>query len=128
MLTAQEMAQALGVATTTIKIWRVHGLLSGHAYNDKGDYLYDPPGEHAPKKAQGLKLSRRSLNDQIPQIVPRRCSIKRNPCRLANRHPNQRRASASLIRSPKQTHGRAILRLGHDTHFGSIPGLKDRIL
>jgi DNA-binding transcriptional regulator YiaG len=65
MLTAQEMAQALGVATTTIKIWRVHGLLRGHAYNDKGDYLYDPPGEHAPKKAQGLKLSRRSLNDQI---------------------------------------------------------------
>jgi hypothetical protein len=65
MLTAVEMAQALGVATTTIKIWRVHGLLRGHAYNDKGDYLYDPPGEHAPKKAQGLKLSRRSLNDQI---------------------------------------------------------------
>ena len=65
MVTAQEMAQALGVARTTIRIWRVHGLLRGHAYNDKGDYLYDPPGEDAPKKAQGLKFSRRSLTDQI---------------------------------------------------------------
>jgi hypothetical protein len=65
MLTVQEIAQALGVARTTIRIWRVHGLLRGHAYNDKGDYLYDPPGKDAPKKAQGLKLSRRSFTDQI---------------------------------------------------------------
>ena len=65
MVTAQEMAQALGVTRATIKIWRVHGLLRGHAYNDKGDYLYDPPGEHAPKKAQGLKFSRRSRPGEI---------------------------------------------------------------
>jgi hypothetical protein len=42
--------------------------------------------------------------------------------------PAQRRASASLVRSPKQTNSRAILRLRYDTHFGSIPGLKDGIL
>jgi DNA-binding transcriptional regulator YiaG len=65
MVTAQEMAQALGVRRTTIKIWRVHGLLRGHAYNDKGDYLYDPPGEDPPKKAQGFKFSRRSRTGQI---------------------------------------------------------------
>jgi hypothetical protein len=27
--------------------------------------LYDPPGEDAPKKAQGLKFSRRSRTGQI---------------------------------------------------------------
>ncbi len=60
LLTRLEMAQALGVAATTIRIWRAHGLLRGHAYNDKGDYLYEPPGEDAPRKALGLKLSLRS--------------------------------------------------------------------
>jgi DNA invertase Pin-like site-specific DNA recombinase len=67
MLTAQEMGQALGVAYTTIRIWRTHGLLHGHAYNDKADFLYDPPGKDAPKKAQGLKLSQRSLCPQLAQ-------------------------------------------------------------
>jgi len=66
LLTRQEMAQALGVAATTIRIWRAHGLLRGHAYTDKGDYLYERPGEDAPRKALGLKLSLRS------------------PCRLAH--------------------------------------------
>src|SRR6266436_1655325 len=60
LLTRQEMAQALGVAATTIRIWRSHGLLRGHAYTDKGDYLYERPGEDAPRKALGLKLSLRS--------------------------------------------------------------------
>jgi hypothetical protein len=59
MLTAQEIAQALGVNPKTITIWRTHGLLQAHAYNDKGEYLYEPPGKDAPKKAQGVKFSRR---------------------------------------------------------------------
>jgi DNA-binding transcriptional regulator YiaG len=67
LLTQQEMAQALGVTPATIRIWRAHGLLSGHAYTNKGDYLYAPPGKNAPIKAQGLKLSRRSL---IGQVTP----------------------------------------------------------
>lgn len=65
LLTRQEMAQALGVAATTIRIWRSHGLLRGHAYTDKGDYLYERPGEDAPRKAQGLKLSLRSPAGQL---------------------------------------------------------------
>jgi DNA invertase Pin-like site-specific DNA recombinase len=59
MLTAQEIAQALRVNPKTIRIWRTHGLLQAHAYTDKGDYLYEPPGKDAPKKAQGVKFSRR---------------------------------------------------------------------
>ena len=65
LLTQQEMAQALGVTPATIRIWRAHGLLSGHAYTNKSDYLYDPPGKNAPSKAQGLKLARRSLVGQV---------------------------------------------------------------
>jgi DNA invertase Pin-like site-specific DNA recombinase len=59
MLTAQEIAQALDVNPKTITIWRTHGLLQAHPYNDKGEYLYEPPGKDAPKKAQGVKFSRR---------------------------------------------------------------------
>jgi len=59
MLTAQEIAQARGVSPKTIRIWRTHGLLRAHAYTDKGEYLYEPPGKDAPKKAQGVKFSRR---------------------------------------------------------------------
>lgn len=69
LLTRQEMAQALGVASTTIRIWRAHGLLRGHAYTDKGDYLYERPGEDAPRKTRGLKLSLRS---PAGQLIPER--------------------------------------------------------
>lgn len=65
MLTAQEIAQALGVRPKTITIWRTHGLLQAHAYNDKGGYLYEPPGKDAPKKAQGVKFSRRLLEGRL---------------------------------------------------------------
>ncbi len=69
LLTRQEMAQALGVASTTIRVWRAHGLLRGHAYTDKGDYLYERPGEDAPRKTRGLKLSLRS---PAGQLIPER--------------------------------------------------------
>jgi len=53
--------------TRTIHIWHVHGLVQGHAYTDKRDRLYEPPSTHAPKKAQGVKLSSRSLSrDLVP--------------------------------------------------------------
>jgi DNA invertase Pin-like site-specific DNA recombinase len=67
MLTLEEMAHALGVSTRTVHIWRVHGLVRGHAYTDKRDRLYEPPPTHAPKKAQGVKLSSRIRSrDLVP--------------------------------------------------------------
>jgi DNA invertase Pin-like site-specific DNA recombinase len=69
LLTREEMAQALGVASTTIKTWRAHGLLRGHAFTDKGDYLYERPGDDAPRKAPGLKLS---LRLPARQLIPDR--------------------------------------------------------
>ena len=60
MLTVEEMAQVLGINPRTVKAWNQHGLVRGHAYNGKNDCLYDHPGENAPQKAQGVKLSKRA--------------------------------------------------------------------
>ena len=53
------MAQALEVHPQTVKKWGIHGMLRRHAYTDKPECLYEPPGKNAPRKAQGLKLSQR---------------------------------------------------------------------
>ncbi len=59
LLTLQEMANALQISPCHVKIWNRHGLLHGHAYSDKHECLYEPPGPDSPRKAQGIKLSRR---------------------------------------------------------------------
>ena len=53
MLTADEMAAMLGITPQWVKIWHRHGLLRGHAYNDKNDRLFEHPGDnpHAKRKA-----------------------------------------------------------------------------
>jgi hypothetical protein len=50
LLTAQEMAQQLEVCVKTIHVWRYAGRLQAHAYNDKGECLYEPLGEQRPVK------------------------------------------------------------------------------
>ena len=50
MLDQCELAKRLGVAPSTIKVWRTAGLLRHHAYNDKGECLFEPPGKDAPVK------------------------------------------------------------------------------
>jgi len=69
MLTLQEVARALQVTPHTVKIWLRCGLLRGHAYSDKNECLYEPPGDDAPRKAQGAKLSMRRLD--APLVVER---------------------------------------------------------
>lgn len=59
MLTVDEIAAALGICPQRVAIWARHGLIRAHPYNDKNDCLYEPPGTHPPRKAQGVKLSRR---------------------------------------------------------------------
>lgn len=59
MLTVEEMAALLGIRPQSVKIWKRHGLIRGHAYNDKNDCLYEHPGDNPPRKAQGIKLSQR---------------------------------------------------------------------
>jgi hypothetical protein len=59
MLTVEETAVVLGICPQRVTIWARHGLIHGHAYNDKNDSLYEPPGKNPPRKAQGVKLSQR---------------------------------------------------------------------
>lgn len=65
LLTLQEMADKLQVTPLTVKIWRRRGLVRGHAYSDKNECLYEPPGDDAPSKAQGIKLSLRRVDPQF---------------------------------------------------------------
>jgi DNA invertase Pin-like site-specific DNA recombinase len=67
MLTVKEMAALLGICPQSVKIWNHHGLIRGHAYNDKNDCLYEPPGEKPPRKAQGIKLSQRFATEVVSQ-------------------------------------------------------------
>jgi len=65
LLTLEEIAQTLGISMNQIKVWHHHGLVRGHAYNDKNECLYEHPGDNPPRKAQGVKLSRRRPLDQV---------------------------------------------------------------
>jgi len=38
MLTVDEMAAILGITPQRVKIWNRHGLLRGHACNDKNEF------------------------------------------------------------------------------------------
>lgn len=57
MLTQAEIARQLGIHTCTVRKWARQGLLKAHAYNDKNECLYEPPGQHRPIKHRGIKLS-----------------------------------------------------------------------
>jgi DNA invertase Pin-like site-specific DNA recombinase len=67
MLTVDEMAAMLGITPQWVKIWNRHGLLRGHPYNDNNDRLFEHPGNNPPRKAQGVKLSKRRL---VNELVP----------------------------------------------------------
>ena len=54
LLTALEAADRLGVSDETVSRWRKAGLLHGHAYNDRPEYLFeisDPPPTKQPGRS-----------------------------------------------------------------------------
>ena len=65
MLTVEEMAKLLDLNPQRVKIWNRHGLIRGHAYNGKNDCLYEHPGNNPPRKAMGVKLSKRRLAAEV---------------------------------------------------------------
>jgi DNA invertase Pin-like site-specific DNA recombinase len=68
MLTLNEMAQRLGICTKQLKAWRDAGLLPAHLCNDKNEYLYEDPGSEPPRKARGVRLSKRlQLSKNVSQ-------------------------------------------------------------
>lgn len=52
MLPLQEIAARLDICEDVVKRWRRHGLLRAQPLNDKGEYLYEPPGDDAPVKGK----------------------------------------------------------------------------
>jgi DNA invertase Pin-like site-specific DNA recombinase len=60
-LTQEEMAERLGITPGTVRTWARHGLLNAHPYTDRGQCLYEPTGEHPPRKMQGHKLAERRV-------------------------------------------------------------------
>jgi DNA invertase Pin-like site-specific DNA recombinase len=60
MLTPQEMAQQLGICTTTLHLWRRAGRLRAHVYNDKGECLYEPLGANRPVKYDWQQVQRQT--------------------------------------------------------------------
>jgi len=70
LLTLEEMAQTLGISISQVKVWHHHGLVRGHPYNDKNQCLYEHPGDDPPRKAQGVKLSRRCPREQVTTDRP----------------------------------------------------------
>ena len=65
LLTLQEMADALHLSPTHVKIWNRKGLIRGHAYSDKNECLYEPPGDDPPRKSMGVKLSQRFADSMV---------------------------------------------------------------
>jgi DNA invertase Pin-like site-specific DNA recombinase len=57
MLTQREIAEQLGVHSSTVHDWRRSGLLKAHAYHNKPEYLYEPVGKSGPLRRQGIKLT-----------------------------------------------------------------------
>ena len=64
MLTMQEMAKTLGVCNDMVKKWRRRGLLRAKAYNDRGQYLFEPPGEDAPVRGK-WKVNRQAFSKTL---------------------------------------------------------------
>lgn len=64
-LTKDEMAKALMVSPDTVKVWRRAGLLRAHAYNVKGESLYEPPCNNTPMryKWKGITTWLRSMRN-----------------------------------------------------------------
>ena len=50
MLTTREIAAQLGICEHSVKRWHKKGQIQGFTCNDKGDWLYYPPGENTPIK------------------------------------------------------------------------------
>jgi DNA invertase Pin-like site-specific DNA recombinase len=69
LLTTAEMAQRLGVHTSTIKNWHNAGLLTGHKANEQNEQLYETPAPGDPRlvKHVGWSLKNRESNQSTPR-------------------------------------------------------------
>ena len=70
LLSLEEIAACLDVTPDTIKIWRRAGLLKAHPYDDKGQCLFEPPGQDAPIKYRRQDKTRRKSTASQASVTP----------------------------------------------------------
>lgn len=70
LLTKEEMAEQLGVDSSTVRLWRRQGLVEGVLYDDKGQCLFKPPPEGLPPKGKHKRawLSRKAYTQQAEGV------------------------------------------------------------
>lgn len=69
MLTVKELADLLEVSTSTINLRRRSGRLTGYRYNDKQEYLYEPPASKgAVRQGQETWSMRQELPDGANEV------------------------------------------------------------
>ena len=68
LLTIAEIAQQLGVHTSTIKNWHAAGLITGYRANEQNEQLYEPPVPGDPRlvRRAGWRLRSREPNPSTP--------------------------------------------------------------
>jgi DNA invertase Pin-like site-specific DNA recombinase len=69
LLTADEVASALNASRGTIGQWRRSGKLVAHRVNDKGESLYEVPGERAPAKWDQQRSRRGTIHTHTGEEV-----------------------------------------------------------
>lgn len=83
MPTLDEMAQRLDISTKQLKTWRAVGLVRAHLCNDKNEYLYEDAGAYPPRKASGVRRSKRlqllENVSQRPSEVKRKLWLPESP-------------------------------------------------
>ncbi len=97
MLTLEEMATALGVHPSTVKLRAAKGqLVSQLVYNDKGQRLYAPPGEPVMIACQrcGKSIPERGKHGALQKY----CSVT---CRTAAY--TKRRMAAGWVRTYRRS-------------------------
>ena len=67
LLTVHEAAVRLGVSAYTVHRWRKAGLLRGHAYNDRPDYVFEIPDPPPTKQPRRELSKRRSFSELARQ-------------------------------------------------------------
>jgi DNA invertase Pin-like site-specific DNA recombinase len=65
LLSMEEVAALLQVKPHHVRMWQHQGVIRGHPYSDKNEYLYEHPGDNPLSEAQALNCPNAALQTEI---------------------------------------------------------------